>query len=52
MLEAVRAVKPTALIGVRRHKHSLKVGALAGPEGETFEGYREDPAGGSRASPS
>jgi malic enzyme len=46
VLEAVRAVKPTALIGVRRHKHSLKVGALAGPEGETFEGYREDPAGG------
>lgn len=47
VLEAVRAVKPTALIGVRRHKHSLKVGALAGTNaGETFEGYREDPAGG------
>ena len=46
VLEAVRAVRPTALIGVRRHKHSLRVGALAGPEGDAFEGYREDPAGG------
>jgi malic enzyme len=46
VLEAVRAVKPTALIGVRRHKHSLRVGALAGPEGDAFEGYREDSAGG------
>jgi malic enzyme len=46
VLEAVRAVRPTALIGVRRHKHSLRVGALAGPEGDAFEGYREDSAGG------
>ena len=30
MLEAVEAVRPTALIGVRRHDHSLKAGALAG----------------------
>ena len=28
--EAVEAVRPTALIGVRRHKHSLTSGALAG----------------------
>ena len=30
MLEAVEAVRPTALIGVRRHDHSLTSGALAG----------------------
>ena len=30
VLEAVEAVRPTALIGVRRHDHSLKAGALAG----------------------
>ena len=46
VLEAVRAVKPTALIGVRRHKHSLRKGALAGPEGGELAGYREDSAGG------
>lgn len=46
VLQAVKAVRPTALIGVRRHKHSLKVGALAGPKGDAFTGYKEDPAGG------
>ena len=46
VLEAVKAVKPTALIGVRRHKHSLRKGALANPEGDEFRGYDEDSAGG------
>ena len=46
VLEAVEAVKPTALIGVRRHKHSLRVGALATTDGGAYEGYAEDPAGG------
>lgn len=46
VLEAVRAVRPTALIGVRRHKHSLKCGALAGPKGGKYGGYKEDSAGG------
>ena len=30
VLDAIRAVKPTALIGVRRHRRALKEGALAG----------------------
>lgn len=31
VLEAVKSIKPTALIGVRRHRHSLQEGALACP---------------------
>lgn len=50
VLEAVKAIKPTALIGVRRHRHSLQKGALAGPEG-TGEGVVLSPAGGFTGEP-
>jgi malate dehydrogenase (oxaloacetate-decarboxylating)(NADP+) len=50
VLEAVKAIKPTALIGVRRHRHSLEKGALAGPEG-TGEGVILGDAGGIMGEP-
>ena len=50
VLEAVKAIKPTALIGVRRHRHSLQRGALAGPE-RTGEGVIVGDAGGISGEP-
>ena len=45
VLEAVRAVKPTALIGVRRHKHSLKV-ARRRARGRDLRGVQGGPPRG------